>query len=425
MNDTDVRASSPRYTAYVVGVLVTVYMVHHIDRQIVTLLLEPIRKEFLLSDTQLGLLAGLAYAIPFALAGIPLGLLIDRTHRVRLLAGLITVWSALTALCAFTGSFWALVLARIGVAAAESGATPSNVSIISDYVPEQKRASALGIYYMGPQLATMVGFAVAGVVAAAWGWRAAFLVAGLPGLLLALLVWRTIREPPRTASLPGPSVSTANAGPTFRQLVAAFRMRPAALHLVIGSTLINVVAAALSTWLPALMIRGHGLDVKQVGLAIAFGIAPLGALGSLVAGRVADRLAVRDPVNVPRMLAISTLVTIPSAAYGIYAGQVELLVAAFALQSFAHLSTVAPAYAGTLALMPGDMRGSTAATMQVASNVLGYGVGTQLVGLLSDWFGGGGAVASLRPAMLIVALLNVWPLFHFLRAAQAMRARSQ
>ena len=191
-----------RYGWYVVSVLLGVYMVHHLDRMVVTLLLDPIGREFQLSDSQLGLLAGLAYAIPFALAGIPLGMLVDRVNRVRLLTVLVTVWSGLTAMAAFATGFWTLLLARVGVAAAESGATPTNVSIISDQLPATRRATALGVYYMGPSLGTIVGFSVAGAVATSYGWRAGFLVAGLPGLLLALLLWRTVREPPRS-SRPG------------------------------------------------------------------------------------------------------------------------------------------------------------------------------------------------------------------------------
>ena len=136
------RYASPRYTGYVVVLLLLVYMVHHLDRMIVSLLLDPIGREFQLSDSQLGLLAGLAYAVPFAIAGLPIGILVDRVHRVRLLSTLLTIWSGLTALSAFATGYWSLLMARIGVAAAESGGTPTNVSIISDAVPPRRRATA-------------------------------------------------------------------------------------------------------------------------------------------------------------------------------------------------------------------------------------------------------------------------------------------
>ena len=156
MTDTSANREATRYDWYVVFMLLSVYMVHHLDRMVVTLLLDPIGKEFALTDSQLGLLAGLAFAVPFALAGLPLGMLVDRVNRVRLLTALVTFWSGVTALAAFATGFWTLLLARIGVAAAESGGTPTNVSLISDQMPPNKRATALGVYYMGPSIGTII-----------------------------------------------------------------------------------------------------------------------------------------------------------------------------------------------------------------------------------------------------------------------------
>ena len=197
--------AASRYSWYVVTVLLAVYMVHHLDRMIITLLLEPIGRDFDLSDSQLGLLAGLAYAVPFAIAGLPLGMLVDRVNRVRLLTVLVTVWSGLTTLAAFATGFWTLLLARVGVAAAEAGGTPTNVSIISDQIPAARRSTALGVYYMGAALGTIIGFSLAGTIAAEYGWRAGFLVAGLPGLLLGLVLSRTVRIERSTERLRHPS----------------------------------------------------------------------------------------------------------------------------------------------------------------------------------------------------------------------------
>lgn len=416
------REGNGRYTWYVVGVLLVVYMVHHLDRMVVTLVLEPIGKEFQLSDSQLGLLAGMAYAIPFALAGIPLGMLIDRVRRVRLLATLLTVWSGLTALGSLAGSYWTLVMVRVGVAAAESGGTPANMSIISDYVPPERRSTAFGVYYMGAQLGTIVGFAVAGAVAAAYGWRAAFLVAGLPGLLLAALVLRTIREPRRGGEFPG--AHAAPAAPPAPPLGTALRMIAAdriVLHLIIGATIANVVALGLSTWLPALLVRSHDADLRSVGLTIAFGIAPFGALGSLFGGRLGDFIHARGPGGLGMFLAACAFITVPAAAFGILSASTTGLVVAFVVQTFAHVCFVSPCYAAVIGRVAPETRGLTAAVMQVTSNVIGFGVGAQVIGLGSDLLHDSLGQESLRWAMFAFCLVNLWAVAHFLRAASLLR----
>jgi predicted MFS family arabinose efflux permease len=407
-----------RYGWYVVTVLLGVYMVHHLDRMVVTLLLDPIGREFQLSDSQLGLLAGLAYAIPFAIAGIPLGMLVDRVNRVRLLTVLVTVWSSLTAMAAFATGFWTLLLARVGVAAAESGGTPTNVSIISDHVPATRRATALGVYYMGTSLGTIVGFSVAGAVATAYGWRAGFLVAGLPGLLLALLLWRTVREPPRS---PHPDGRTMAAPPLAHALRIVWSTK-SALHVIAGSTIMGMFGIGLMTWLPALMIRNHGADLATVGAIMAFAISPLGAVASLIGGRTGDALHARGPASVAGFLALCALVTIPAAAYGILSPTLTGLVVGFAIQTFVQVMMSAPAYATVIHHLPTEIRGLSASVMQVSSNVLGFGVGTQVIGLVSDALREWSPGESLRYAMLAFCAVNLWAVLHFLLAARAMRA---
>ncbi len=424
MTDRDPRPADRRYAWYVVGVLLVVYMVHHLDRMVVTLVLEPIGREFELSDSQLGLLAGVAYAIPFAIAGLPLGMLIDRVRRVRLLALLLTIWSGLTALCSLAGSYWPLLLARVGVAAAESGGTPANIAIISDYIPPERRSTAFGVYYMGAQLGTIVGFAVAGAVAALYGWRAAFLVAGLPGLLLAALVVRTVREPRRGGEYAGAGNSPMRAPPTLGTALRTLSNQRVALHLIFASTIANMVAAGLATWLPALLIRSHGADLRAVGMTIAFGIAPFGAMGSLLGGRLADIIQARGRARVAVFLAACTAVTIPAAAIGIMTPVITILIAAFAAQTVAHVCLIGPSYAAVMERMPVETRGVTAAVMQVASNVFGFGLGVQLVGFGSDLLHAPAGEQSLRYSMLAFCTLNLWAVAHYLRAASLIRHES-
>jgi predicted MFS family arabinose efflux permease len=412
------------YVRYVLFTLLAVYMVHHLDRMVIALLLEPIGREFGLSDTQRGLLAGAGYAIPFAIAGIPLGMLIDRVNRVRLLAALLCVWSALTALCATASGFWWLLAARIGVGAAESGGTPANVSIISDTVPASRRSAAFGIYYMGPHLGTIIGFAVAGAVAAAYGWRAAFLVVGIPGVLLALLVSRTIREPQRSTDAPADIKASPAAAPPLSEILRTIWHNGAALHLIVGATLINVVAAGLFSWLAPFMIRAHGLTVRDVGFAIAFGMAPFAAAGSLCGGALADRLGGFRSPRVALMLAAAAMTTVPAVLIALTTPSTAVLIGALAIQQFAHAATIGPSYASVMGLLPARMRGASAALLQVASNVLGFGVGVQVVGLLSDALRAPFGADSLRYTMLGFSLINLWTAVHFIVAARRLPSSS-
>jgi MFS family permease len=416
------NSGADRYRWYVLALLLAIYMIHHLDRQVVSLLLVPIGAEFALSDSQLGLLAGTVYAIAFAVAGIPLGLLVDRVHRVRLLSLLIALWSGLTALCAMANTFLTLVLMRIGIGAAESGGTPTNLSLLSDYFERARRSTAVGIYMMGPQLGTIVGFALAGVIAAKFGWRAAFLAAGIPGTVLAIIVFMTVREPKRGAGDLNTAAQASEApAPPVVQALRRIAAEPALVHLIIGLTIANTVAAGVSVWLPALLMRVHGVSIQTAGLSVAFGIATFAALASLCSGMVSDRIGAESPHAVPRLAAFAALITIPCIVLGAMTAFYWVVIAAFAAQTAAHAVVNTPGYAVALSLAPAELRGTTTAVMQVASNLLGYGAGPQLIGMLSDAFKASSGADSLRYGLAIFVFVNLWAVAHLLRAAYWMR----
>jgi MFS family permease len=410
------------YPWYVLGVLLLVYALHHMDRQIVTLLLEPIKHEFGLSDSQLGFLAGLCYAIAFAVGGIPLGLLVDRVHRVRLLAVLIAIWSGLTALCGIANSYLWLVLARVGVATAESGATPTNLSVLSDYFSPRRRAGAVGIYTMGPHIGTVIGFAVAAVVAQAWGWRAAFLIAGLPGLLLMGLVLATVREPRRGAAEDHPAAAAkAEVAPPLWETMKLIASQRAQRNAIAGIVLAMCVAAGLGAWQAPFLIRTFGVDLRAAGLSLAFAVATAGAFGAWFGGWLAGRMGRGDTARIPRLTAFSIFMTIPAALWAIFAGSFVQAVAGFAVQNFFVAMTVASGYGLCLSLSGPRTRGTTMALLQVLSNVVGYGVGPQLVGLLSDRLPPAAHGGSLIYAMALLNLISVWAMLHLLIAARWTR----
>jgi predicted MFS family arabinose efflux permease len=407
-----------RYPAYVLAVLLAVYAMHHIDRQVVTLLLEPIKHDFALSDSQLGFLAGLCYAVAFALGGLPLGLLIDRVHRVRLLAVLISAWSGLTALCGLANGFLWLVLARIGVATAESGATPANLSILADYFGPRRRSAAVGIYMMGPHLGTIVGFAAAALVAQAWGWRAAFFLAGVPGLLLMLLLLASVREPARGAADASPARGeTLPVGTALRQVLA----QAAFCHTMAGVVLAMCVAAGLAAWQAPFLIRSYGVNLKEVGLSLAFAVATCGAAGAWFGGWLSGRLGQADPARMPLLTAAAAALTIPAALFALFAASFPLAVAGFAVQNFFVAMTAASGYGLCLSLSGARTRGTAMALLQVLSNVVGYGLGPQLVGLFSDHLPAAARGGSLPYAMALLNVLSLWALVHLLIAARRIR----
>ncbi len=410
------------YPWYVLAVLLAVYALHHMDRQIVTLLMEPIKHEFALTDSQLGFLAGLCYAVAFAIGGIPLGLLVDRVHRVRLLAVLIAIWSGLTALCGIANGYLWLVLARIGVATAESGATPTNLSILSDYFGPKRRATAVGVYTMGPHVGTVIGFAIAAVVAQAWGWRAAFLIAGLPGLLLMLLVLTTVREPLRGSAEDHAKVPVKNeTAPSFGETLRLIASQSAQRHAIAGIVLAMCVAAGLGAWQAPFLIRTFGVDLRAAGLSLAFAVATAGAAGAWFGGWLAGRMGQGDTARIPKLTAFAIFMTIPAALCAIFAGSFAQAIAGFAVQNFFVAMTVSTGYGLCLSLSGPRTRGTTMALLQVLSNVVGYGVGPQIVGLLSDHLPHAAHGGSLVYALALLNLISVWAVLHLLIAARWTR----
>lgn len=413
---------------YVLGLMVLAYAIMHMDRQIVTLLLEPIKQEFELSDSQLGFLAGLSFAIAFSAAGIPLGLLVDRVHRVRLLATLITVWSGLTAICGFANSYLMLVLARIGIGAAESGGSPTSSSLIADYFRRKERPLAFGIYHTGTQIGSIIGFAAAAVVAQSYGWRAAFLLAGVPGLLLMLLILSTIREPKRGATdhdddgeAPPSHQPADGPSPSFAATLRFIASQRAQVHTFAGFVIAMSVTSGLSAWLAPLMMRSYGVSLKTAGLTMAFGISSCGVLGALSGGWLATRIGSRNPANLPRLTAAAMLLSVPAAVIGILSQSFPVTVAGFAVQHFANSMIVATAFALALELTQTRMRGTTIALMLVFSNIFGYGLGPQVVGWLSDGLNASMGARALPYSMVALALCNLWAMVHLLLAARGTK----
>jgi len=410
-------AASDTYRRYVLGLLFVVYVVNFIDRSVLNILLEPIKREFSPSDTALGFLSGVAFAIFYATLGIPIARWADRGVRRDIIALALVLWSGMTALCGLARTFGQLVLARIGVGVGEAGCSPPAHSVISDYYPPERRGTAFAIYALGIPIGTAFGFFAGGWMAETLGWRAAFLFVGLPGIALALLVRLTLREPPR-----GHSEARGDAGPAPEPMlviramwrIASFR------HLAAAAALHAFVGYGVAAWNAAFLIRTHGMSVGAVGTWIA-GIAIVGGgLGTFLGGYLADRLTPRDARFSLWVPGASTLLAVPFAVSFYLLPDVRVALAIAGIPVFFGAMYLGPTFAITQALAPLRMRAVASAFLLFLINLIGMGLGPQVVGIASDLLAPSLARNSLRGALVMTVAFNFWSGLHYFLGARTL-----
>lgn len=415
----DPNEFSRGYRHYVLGVLLFVYAINILDRQILGILMEPIRLELDLSDTQLGFLSGIAFALFYATLGIPIARLADRTSRTGVISISVAAWSAMTAVCGMAQNFWQLLAARIGVAVGEAGGSPPSHSLLADYFKEHERATALGIFSIGGPLGVMIGLFIGGWLNEWFGWRITFLVVGLPGLLVALLVWMTVREPAKGAldsqSAPAPQQSSS-VGEVFRFLWSqrAFRM------MSLGAAMQSFVGYGLLQWYPVFFIRVHELGTGELGtwLALVFGIA--GGIGTFFGGYLADRLAGKSRRWYLWLPMIGTAMATPFYLGVFFAPTAAgaflfLIIPALLANCF-----LGPVFSTTQGLVPAHMRATAAAVLLFIVNIIGLGLGPQIVGILSDLLRPAFGIDSLRYALFSVSLVTLVGAALFWTAARTL-----
>ncbi|MES3021815.1 MAG: MFS transporter [Pseudomonadota bacterium] len=421
MNDTigDNAAPSaptavPAKSWYALTILTLIYSCHFLDRSMISIIVEPVRREFGLSDSQIGLLTGLAYGATFALAGLPLGLMIDRVSRVRLLAVLVTIWSGMTALSAYATSFVYLLLARMGVGASEAGGSPTSLSLISDLFPPNKRSTAVGCFFLSNAFGATASIFIGGFVTAQYGWRTAMLIAGAPGLILAVVLFMTVKEPKRGGTdLVKVAAKPARLGEVMRFFVA----NPAMLHLMLGAAILTAAIATIGAWLPSFGMRFHGLSIQQAGIAAAIAAGFCGAIGSVLGGILSDKLGKSNPRRRLDFCAAICGIAVLLATVAVFSGSTPVSMVLFSATMLVGFACYPASFGTMLGLADANMRGMTAASLQIATNLVGYGLGPFMVGLLSDHIGGAG---SLRTSMAIVmAVCFPWAAVHFWLAARA------
>ena len=382
----------------VLFLLTLIAMVQFFDRALMVVILEPLKQEFSLTDAQLGFLSGFSYAAAFALAGIPFGWMADRGNRRNLLAALLAIWSALVAFAGSANSFMALVITRVGIGAADAGGQPCSVSIISDLYPAQRRAGAVAIFFVGVPLGMASGFIVGAIVAGQLGWRTAFYVAAVPGVVLTILLLLLVKEPKRGAS-DGISESK-DLAPSLSETIGFMRSQKSLVYLMLASVLVTASSSAMMSWIGSLLVRVHSLSLENVGLLTGLCMGGFGAIGTLVFGWVADRQGMKDMRNQPRMMAIAAaVIAVSGTAVSLLP---TVLGAAVSLALFASMvaGLNGPTYALTQSLVKVRMRGTSMSTLVVLLNLIGVGVGPALAGILSDQFAAAYGAESVRWAMV-------------------------
>jgi len=402
---------TPAYRRYALFILVLVYTSSHVDRNIMAILVEPIKQDMGWSDTALGFLSGFAFALFYATLGLPVAWLADRSNRRNIIAWAIAIWSAMTAFCGLAQNFWQLALARVGVGIGEAGSSPPSHSMISDLYPPEKRSGALAIYALGVYFGIMLGYLIGGNVSEAVGWRYAFFVVGLPGLLIALLVRMTLKEPPRGHADGLALAVDRNVPPTagFRHI---WKSR-AARHLVIGCTLTSFVGYGTVAWNPAYLIRSHGMTVGEVGMYLSFLVGILGGFGAILGGRLADFLAARDRRWNAWIVALSKALTVPLLAFFYLAMDRLTALAWLAPTIVLGAFYLGPTFAMIQTLSPPHLRAMSAAILLFILNLIGLGLGPQLVGILSDALVPTLGKESLRYALLVTMVINLWAAAHY------------
>lgn len=400
--------------------LTVTYFFSYMDRQILAILLELIKTDLKLSDTQLGLLSGLAFAIFYAGLGIPVARLADRSNRRNIIAWSLAIWSAMTAMCGLAQSFTQLLLARIGVGIGEAGSSPPSHSIIADLYPAEKRASAMGIYALGVVLGSGFGTMIGGWLAHLYGWRVAIIAVGIPGVILALLVRALVVEPRRGLSETKPVSDTAR--PSIAVGFASLWSNLAARHLVIAVTLTSFIGYALTAWAPSYYQRSFGLTLPQIALILAPILAVVGSISGVVGGKLADHYAKKHGLHAQAWLvAILKTIAFPFALALYIVPDVNVALAAYGIALLFQNSYLGPTFALIQGLAPLKLRALWAAITLLVINLIGLGLGPTLIGALSDLYRPALGAESLRYALLTMAAVTPWAIWHYWRAGIHLR----
>lgn len=395
---------SSQYRNYVLAMLTLVYVFNFIDRQVLVILQESIKRELHLSDTQLGLLSGFTFAIFYVTLGIPIARLADKTNRRNTVAVSMSLWSIMTACSGLTRNFIQLLLARIGVGVGEAGGSPPAHAMISDYFPPGKRSTALSIYSAGIYFGVLIGFIMGGYLNQHLGWRAAFFVVGIPGLIFSLLFYTTVKEPRKGATDKDAIISST---PSLSEVLKRLYSTKTFVFLAIASALNVFCIYGLINWAPSFLQRLHGMKSSEIGalLGLIYGIG--GGLGSFAGGFLTDRFGKKDKSWYMKVPAYAIILTVPCAAGALFCQNTFLSLTCLGLCASLQSVYLGPALAVAHSLVPASMRALTSSVFFLVINLIGLGFGPLIVGMISDLLKPTLGVESLRWALSIIILISM------------------
>ena len=412
--------STKRASWYALVLLTIVYSFNFIDRQLLAILQEAIKADLGLSDSQLGLLTGFAFAIFYVTAGLPIARWADRGNRRNIVALSLFIWSGMTALSGFVQNFFQLLMARIGVGIGEAGGSPPSHSIISDIFPPNRRASAIGFYSMGVSIGILFGFLAGGWLNEFFGWRTAFLVVGIPGVVLAVILRFTLAEPIR--GLHDGGTVDNDEHPSIGDVLRVLWTRPSFIHIALGAGLNAFCGYATANWSASFIIRSHGMSTGELGTWLSLIIGVGGAIGVFGGGLLADRLSVRDMRWYAWLPAIAGFLIVPFMAWvylmdTAYGALIVSIIPGLLFQIY-----LGNTIATTHALVSPRMRATASAILFLILNIIGLGGGPFVVGLASDMLAPSLGAESLRYAMLyILPPVMTWSAIHYVLAARTLR----
>jgi len=416
----DKTVESTGYSYYVLGLLSTVYIFNFIDRQILAMLIEPIKQEFGVSDTAMGFLSGFAFVFFYTLAGIPIARWADRGSRRLIITLAVATWSAMTVASGMARSFAQLAAIRVMVGIGEAGGTPPSHSLLSDYFPQEKRATALGIYAWGVYVGSALAFLAGGYLIENYSWRTAFYIVGLPGVILAFLVWFTVKEPPRgQAEVGTATVENVSLMETLRFLLS----RRSFVFIVLGSSVQSLSGYSIITWGPAFLSRVHGMGWVDIGITLGWVVGLVGCAGAFIGGRLTDWMGSRNTAWYMRLPALESLLGVPFAAGFVLLDNQQLALLCFIPFYFLGAMYVGPMHSMIQSLARVRMRATASAILLFVVNMVGAGLGPLLVGVLNDYvFGPAYGDQAIRYSLLTVGILGGLGSLLFWQASRSLAA---
>jgi MFS family permease len=404
------------YRNYALVMLTLVYVFNFVDRQLLVILQESIKKELHLSDTQLGLLSGFTFAIFYVTLGIPIASVADKRNRRNIVAMSLSLWSIMTALSGRARNFIQLLLARIGVGVGEAGGSPPAHAMISDYFPPEKRSTALSVYSTGIYIGILIGFLMGGYLNQHLGWRTAFLVLGIPGVIFSLLFLATVKEPRRGAT--DAQAALLNKPHGLVEVIRFLFSTKTFVWLALATGLHVFCIYGLVNWAPSFLARLHGMKSSEIGVLLGLILGIGGAIGTYAGGWLTDYFGKKDKSWYLKIPAYAIIASIFFAAGALFLQNNFLSVFCLGFCVSLHSMYLGPSIAVVHSLVPASMRALASAILFLILNLIGLGFGPLVVGMISDWLAPQLGVESLRWAMSIIILVSIASSALFFKSAK-------